>query len=308
MGTTWSIKLVEEMATSEFDALIKQLNAELQRVEQLMSTYIKISEVSRFNDSRSTDWQAVSQDLAEVVATAQQVSALSSGAFDITVAPLVRLWGFSGKEIKTLPSPQEIAKARKQVGYRHLFFRKNPPALRKDIPELSIDLSAIAKGYAVDRAVGILQSKALRNYLIEVGGELRASGHNKHLQVWRIGVEKPVPGWREVMREVQLGDIGIATSGDYRNFIEVSGKKYSHEIDPRSGLPLTYRGGSVTVIAPLAMQADAWATGLFVMGEEQGMVVARQQGLAVYYIEQTEDGFAQTMNKNFSQYISSEVR
>lgn len=307
MGTSWSLKLVEKMESAQFDALIGQIGAELNRVEQLMSTYIKASEVSRFNDARSTEWQAVSPAVVEVVAAAQEVSTLTDGAFDITVAPLVRLWGFSDKKLEHPPEPQQVAQAQQQVGYRHLSFRKDPPALRKNIPLLSIDLSAIAKGYAVDQAVNILQAQGLKNYLLEVGGELRASGHNKRLQVWRIGVEKPVPGWREVMREVQLDGIGIATSGDYRNFIEVNDKRYSHEIDPRTGVPLLYRGGSVTVIAPLTMQADAWATGLFVLGKAKGMAAARQQGLAVYYIEQTDDGFIQTMNKKFSQHLTNEV-
>ena len=271
-----------------------------------MSTYLPDSEVSRFNTSRSTDWQAVSPEVVEVVAYAQHVSELTDGAFDITVAPLVKLWGFAGETIDKLPDDAEVAQLRERLGYQHLAFRRTPPALRKNISQLHIDLSAIAKGFAVDKAVDILHERGFKNYLIEVGGELRASGVNKNLRVWHIGVEKPVPGWREVMREVQLDGAGIATSGDYRNFIEIDRRRYSHEIDPRSGQPLMYQGGSVTVIAPTAMQADAWATGLFVLGRQRGMKIAKSQQLAVYYIEQSDDGFIQTMNKRFSQHLAME--
>ena len=306
MGTSWSFKLFEEaVGEDEFAAIASEAARRLDEIEAAMSTYIGTSQVSRFNASRSTEWQAVSSEVVEVVAYAQRISELSGGAFDITVAPLVELWGFAGEAVVQPPAAAAVARARRTVGYRHLSFRRQPPALRKDVPELRIDLAAIAKGFAVDRVVDILHRRGIKNYLVEVGGELRASGRNQELEPWRVGVEKPTPGWREVMRAVQLDGIGIATSGDYRNFIELDGKRYSHEIDPHSGRPMLYRGVSVTVIAPTAMAADAWATGLFVTGKEKGMKIARDQGLAVYYIEQTGDGFVQTMNKAFSRHLAA---
>lgn len=303
MGTGWSVKLFEPMDESRFSLITSQAQQYLDKVETMMSTYIDDSEVNRFNASRSTDWQEVSAEMVDVIAYAQQVSKLSQGAFDITVAPLVELWGFGSEQRERLPNEEEVKSVLQRLGYQHLSTRRQPPALRKSFPELQVDLSAIAKGYAVDGVVDILRSHGVTNYLAEVGGELRASGTSQQLQPWTVGVEKPIPGWREVMRAVQLDGIGIATSGDYRNFLEIDGRKYSHEINPRDGQPLPYRGASVTVIAPTAMEADAWATGLFVMGKEKGMQLARDQKLAVYFIEQSDDGFVQTMNKAFSKHL-----
>lgn len=303
MGTSWSIKLFESMDESQSTVILSEVEAYLDKVEAMMSTYIANSDVSRFNASHSTEWQAVPPEVVEVVAYAQHVSELTQGAFDITVAPLVELWGFGNSERRQPPAATEIENTLRQLGYRYLSVRRQPPALRKFIPGLSINLSAIAKGYAVDGVADILQSHGTTNYLAEVGGELRASGTSRKLQPWQVGVEKPTPGWREVMRAVQLDGVGIATSGDYRNFLEIDGGKYSHEINPRSGRPLPYRGASVTVIAATAMVADAWATGLFVAGKEAGMELAQEQDLAVYYIEQTADGFTQTMSKAFSRYL-----
>ncbi len=303
MGTSWSIKMFESMDESQFDAVTAKITAYLDKAEAMMSTYVADSDVSRFNASRSTEWQAVSPEVAEVVAYAQHVSKLTQGAFDITVAPLVELWGFGSAERRQPPAAADIESALRRLGYRRLSVRRQPPALRKAVPGLSIDLSAIAKGYAADGVADILRAHGVTNYLAEVGGELRASGISGKLQPWHVGVEKPIPGWREVMRAVQPDGAGIATSGDYRNFLETDGERYSHEIDPRSGRPLPYRGASVTVIAPTAMAADAWATGLFVAGKEKGMELAQEQGLAVYYIEQTDAGFAQTMSQAFSRYL-----
>ena len=304
MGTSWSIKVVEPMDEDQFATLIKDLSHRLTTLEAMMSTYQNASQISRFNASRSTDWQSVSQEVVAVVAYAQKVSRLTDGAFDITVAPIVELWGFGKTTIERKPTDQEIKDVSASIGHHHLSFRQDPPALRKNIAELRVDLSAIAKGYAVDELAKILHLAQMKNYLLEVGGELRASGKNHNFEIWKIGVEKPVPGWREVMRAVQLDGSGIATSGDYRNFVEFNDKRYSHEIDPRALHPILYQGGSVTVIAKSTMQADAWATGLFIIGKEKGMQIAKQQGLAVYYIEQTADGFVQTMNKQFSKHMA----
>lgn len=306
MGTTWSVKLFDAVPAAEYDAMAAEIAVLFEGLNAAMSTYIEDSEISRFNRSRDTNWQPVSPELAEIVAQALEISGHTRGAFDVTVAPIVALWGFGAAhtaEEGAFPDRMRLEDLMKTVGYRHLSARLEPPALRKDVPALQVDLSAIAKGYAVDRLAALAAAHGVNNYLAEVGGELRASGVSQLLRPWRVGVEKPTPGWRETMHVVELKGRGIATSGDYRNFIELDGKRYSHEIDPRTGEPAPYRGASMTVIADTAMEADAWATGLFVLGKDEALAIAEAHGLAVYFIEQAGDGFSQTFNEAFSGHL-----
>lgn len=306
MGTTWSVKLFDAVPAAEYDAMAAGIAVLFDGLNAAMSTYIEDSEISRFNRSRDTNWQPVSPELAEIVAQALEISGHTRGAFDVTVAPIVALWGFGAAhtaEEGAFPDRMRLEDLMKTVGYRHLSARLEPPALRKDVPALQVDLSAIAKGYAVDRLAALVAAHGVDNYLAEVGGELRASGVSQLLRPWRVGVEKPTPGWRETMHVVELKGRGIATSGDYRNFIELDGKRYSHEIDPRTGEPAPYRGASMTVIADTAMEADAWATGLFVLGKDEALSIAEAHGLAVYFIEQAGDGFSQTFNEAFSGHL-----
>ncbi|MDD9868627.1 MAG: FAD:protein FMN transferase [Gammaproteobacteria bacterium] len=304
MGTTWSVKLFDAVPAAEYDAMAAEIAVLFDGLNAAMSTYIEDSEISRFNRSRDTAWQPVSPALAEIVAQALEISGHTRGAFDVTVAPIVALWGFGAAQKEgTFPDRMLLDDLMKTVGYRHLSARLEPPALRKDVPALQVDLSAIAKGYAVDRVAALVAAHGVNNYLAEVGGELRASGVSQLLRPWRVGVEKPTPGWRETMHIVELKGRGIATSGDYRNFIELDGRRYSHGIDPRTGEPAPYRGASMTVIADTAMEADAWATGLFVLGKDEALAIAEAHGLAVYFIEQAGDGFSQTFNEAFSGHL-----
>ena len=304
MGTTWSVKLFDVVSDAEYADLAAALTALFDDLDAKLTTWTDDSELSRFNRSRDVRWQPVSPELAEIVAQARRISELTHGAFDVTVAPVVALWGFGADAGEHhFPARRLLAERMAVVGYRHLSARLDPPALRKSLPALQVDLSAIAKGYAADRAASLIASRGVANYLAEVGGELRASGVSRQLQPWRVGVEKPAPGWRETMHVVELKGRGIATSGDYRNFIELDGERYSHEIDPRTGEPVPYRGASLTVIADTAMEADAWATGLFVLGKDEALSIAEAHGLAMYFIEQSADGFSQTFNEAFSQHI-----
>ncbi|MDD9806820.1 MAG: FAD:protein FMN transferase [Gammaproteobacteria bacterium] len=304
MGTTWSVKLFDAVPAAEYDAMAAEIAVLFDGLNAAMSTYIEDSEISRFNRSRDTAWQPVSPALAEIVAQALEISGHTRGAFDVTVAPIVALWGFGAAQKEgTFPDRMLLDDLMKTVGYRHLSARLEPPALRKGVPALQVDLSAIAKGYAVDRVAALVAAHGVNNYLAEVGGELRASGVSQLLRPWRVGVEKPMPGWRETMHIVELKGRGIATSGDYRNFIELDGRRYSHGIDPRTGEPAPYRGASMTVIADTAMEADAWATGLFVLGKDEALAIAEAHGLAVYFIEQAGDGFSQTFNEAFSGHL-----
>lgn len=268
------------------------INAELERVNAQMSTYDAASTLSQFNGSAPGGWFAVGSELVEVVLAAETLFQESAGAFDVTVGPLVNLWGFGpvGPSARA-PTDAEIATALEFVGDDYLEQRSDPPALRKG-RALYVDLSAIAKGYGVDRLARQLDRAYCEHYLVEVGGEVRVKGVNESGQPWRIGVEVPDPATLGmVQRVVQPGDNGLATSGDYRNFLEVDGERFSHTIDPRSGRPVTHNLASVTVVHESAMWADGYATLLNVLGPRAGFVFAEERNLAALFVERTDRGF-----------------
>jgi thiamine biosynthesis lipoprotein len=286
MGTSWSVQLPHPPADLDQAALYQDITGVLAEVNQRMSTYQADSELSRFNAAQTTDWFPVSRELVRLVDTALAVSTLADGAFDITVGPLVNLWGF-GPEVKAeqLPAQADIDAARARVGWDLLETRADPPALRKGRPDLYVDLSAIAKGHGVDRIAAVLETAGLMDYLAEIGGELRGRGGNAEGEPWRIAIERPDPGRRTVLRVVALTDLGMATSGDYRNFFELDGQSYSHTIDPATGRPVEHALASVTVLAERCAEADAWATALLVLGPELGMTLANDRGLAALFVE-----------------------
>jgi thiamine biosynthesis lipoprotein len=287
MGTSYSVQIVAPAAELDRAALAERIEARLTEINALMSTYQPDSELSRFNAQDATAWFRVSPQVVAVLQSAQQISRASGGAFDVTVGPLVNLWGFGPNvSAEALPSPAAIAGERARVGWQRLQLRTQPPALRKTHADLAVDLSAIAKGYAVDQVAELLETAGLTDYLVEIGGELRGRGRNGRGQPWQIAIERPETDKRAIFRVVALRDLAMATSGDYRNFFEVAGRRYSHTIDPTTGRPVGHRLASVTVLAESAMRADAWATALLVLGPEQGMALADEQGLAALFIEQ----------------------
>jgi thiamine biosynthesis lipoprotein len=303
MGTSYSVQLAAAPAGLDMQALGQAIARVLEEVNVLMSTYRPDSELSRFNASESTDWFACSPELVEVLAAARQVSDASGGAFDVTVGPLVNLWGFGPNiEPDELPGQTQIDAARARMGYRQLELRESPPALRKARPDLYVDLSAIAKGYGVDRVAALLARQGIENALVEIGGELRGHGVNGRGEPWRIAVERPLPdGPRQVFRVLGLQDIGMATSGDYRNFFELDGKRYSHSIDPATGRPVGHALVSVTVLAENTMMADAWATALLVLGPERGLALAESRGLAALLISRDRGRLRARATKGFEQ-------
>ncbi|MDT8436551.1 MAG: FAD:protein FMN transferase [Gemmatimonadota bacterium] len=285
MGTTWSARVVvprgsEGLAEAARAAIQESLDA----VEGVMSTWDSTSEVSRFNRHLATGPFPVSQPTADVVARALRVGEATGGAFDITVGPLVDLWGFGpGDGPGTVPGAERIARVRAHVGFRGLRV-EDGPALRKRDPELRIDLSAIAKGYGVDRAAAALAGLGLPAWAVEVGGEVRVSGRRPDGSAWRIGIEAPDPEERRILHAVEVESTAVATSGDYRNFFTADGERFAHILDPRTGRPVPWRGFSVTVLHPGATEADAWATALAVLGPEEGLEAAAREGIAVLFV------------------------
>lgn len=291
MGTSWSIQVVPSPGPEDAAAIEAAIGAELARINAQMSTWDPTSELSRFNAHGGTDWFPVSPETAAVVQAALAVSATTGGAFDVTVGPLVDLWGFGPEPVVVAPAPEAIAAVRTHVGWQGLAVRDVPPALRKDDPAIRVDLSAIAKGYAVDALADVLATRGIRHYLVEIGGELRGAGRNPAGTPWRVAVERPVPGARAVQRVLPLDGQAIATSGDYRNVVEFDGERYSHAIDPRTGRPVPLGVASVSVLAPTAMAADAWATALMVLGPDDGLALAEAEGLQALFIVHRGDGF-----------------
>ena len=303
MGTTWQVTVAAPPATLDRDTLERAIDAELDRINAQMSTWDDGSVLSRFNAFDGDDWFEVPPETLEVVEAAQALSALSAGAFDVTVGPLVNLWGFGADGVgRALPAEADVDAARRRIGYGKLQTRRDPPALRKTQGDLYVDLSAIAKGYAVDRLAGIAEDFGLANYLVEIGGELRTRGHNAHGEDWRIAIERPVPGERAVHRVLRISGEAVATSGDYRNFFEVDGQRYSHTIDPRTGRPVTHTLASVTVVHASALAADALATALSVLGPQDGVELAEREGIAALFVTHHGEALRETATAAFEGY------
>lgn len=286
MGTTYSIKVAAAPAGIDSRSLRVAADEVLARIDRSMSAYRDDSEISRFNASASTAWFEVSTDLATVVDYALRVSRESDGVFDITVGPLVAAWGFgaAGEPID-LPEDARLAELKARVGYRKLQTRLDPPALRKEHATLAVDLNGIAPGYAVDLLAERFKSMHLANFMIDIGGEVRALGKNARGEPWRIAVERPIDAEPEPYAIVQLDGAAVTTSGEYRHYYERDGRRYSHTIDPRTGRPVAHTLASVVVIGPTAMHTDAWATAFNVLGTEAGRALATKLGMPVLFID-----------------------
>lgn len=291
MGTTFSVKLSPAPDAAARERLRHGVERRLDEVDRQMSTYRADSDLAGFNRSRSTDWHPLPRAVVALVARAGRISRLTEGRYDITVGPLVDLWGFGPAGARASPPPaQAIAAARARVGYRHLMHRFSPPALRKSVGALEVDLSSIAKGWAVDRLAALLEDAGYRNYLIEIGGELRARGERAPGSPWRIAIERPLLGGRAVERVLVMRDGAVATSGDYRNYFDAGGQRYSHTLNPASGRPVRHRLAAVTLFADNCADADAWATALLALGEQRGRALADAQGLKALFIVRDAQG------------------
>lgn len=292
MGTTYLVQLKANLAPEDLGELKTAIDEELGLVNDRMSHYLANSELSRLNRFQAGEAFPLSAETFQVLSEALAVSRLTEGAFDVTVAPLVRVWGF-GPGVSGPPSPPgaaELEAARERVGFERLSLKEDGQTATKEIDGLECDLSGIAKGYAVDRVAARLAGQGHRDFMVEVGGEVKTSGTNASGEPWRIAIEKPLPGTRAIQRILPLSGRALATSGDYRNFYEVEGKLYSHLIDPRKGRPVAHRLASVSVVAETCMRADALASGLLVMGPETGFSLAVKEKLAVLFLIRAEDG------------------
>lgn len=280
----------------------------LEAVNKSMSTYQDDSEISRFNALEPDRWFPVSADFYTVLSAAMAIGWQSRGAYDVTVGPLVNLWGFGpAGPVAEPPADDLITDILEDLGQDHLRLDGDGQRLLKRSP-VTLDFSSIAKGYAVDRIAQWLNAEGLQRYLVEVGGEMRLAGLSSRGDPWRIAIERPDSAGRAVENAIQLTDVGLATSGDYRNFFEIDGQRFSHSIDPRRGYPVAHDLVSVTVVHPSAMMADGWATALVVLGYEEAMAVAKEQGLAVYFIRREGESFSDSHTAAMTPYLESAKR
>jgi len=277
-------------------------------VDRQMSGWRDDSELSQFNVAPAGQWIEVSPALARLVRKALEIGHDTGGAFDITMQPVLAVWGFGPGVARPtrVPKREEITEAREKSGLGLVEVRTDPPALRKKKSGVELDLAGIAQGYTVDRMAQRLDDMGADHYLVELGGELYARGSKAEDEPWRIGVEKPAAGTRVVDRVIGIIDVGMTTSGDYRDFFEIDGRRYSHTIDPRTGRPVAHDLRAVTVIADDAMRADALATALLVMGPDQGMEYANAHELAALFVQGEAGAYTRSSSKAFQPYLEAQ--
>lgn len=304
MGTTYSIKISEQVSEKDTLALQAEINSLLITVNKVFSTYLPDSEISIFNKSRSIEWEKQSPDFIGLLSEAMDINYKTDGAYDVTVGPLVNLWGFGPSFTDdNIPLQNEIDRALQKIGSGKLSIDFDQNLLKKSQSNLYIDFSSIAKGYGVDEVSDLLSSKGYKNYLVEIGGELRVKGLNSSNLHWKIAIEKPDVSKRVIQKVLNLTDVALATSGDYRNYFDYEGQRYSHTINPITGWPVKHNLVSVTVLAATSMKADAWATALMVLGAEKGYDSAIKNELSVLFIVMNNNKLEEIVTPDFKAYI-----
>jgi len=308
MGTSYHVTVVADISVEETEKLKTKVDNALVGVNQTFSTYIDNSEVSTFNQSKAKDAQEKSDDFMTVLTEALAISKATQGAYDITVGPLVNLWGF-GPDFNedSVPSDDSIQQALLKVGYQHIVLDSDSKRVQKLKDDIYIDFSSIAKGYGVDKVAELLNLNGYENYMVEIGGEMFVRGVNGQGANWRIAVEKPDASTRSIHKVINVTNTAIATSGDYRNFFEKDGVRFSHTIDPISGGPVQQDLVSVTVLAEKSMTADAWATAFMVLGAKKGYDLAIKDQLAVLFLVKEGDSLKERVTPAFQRAIGEKA-
>ncbi|MES1926870.1 FAD:protein FMN transferase [Salinisphaera sp. T31B1] len=303
-GTTFNVTVMSPDGVDQA-SVASAVQRVIDTVDDQMSTWRDDSEISRFNRAPAGEWVPVSGDLAKITRQALALGRQTNGAFDVTLGPILKVWGFgAGADVPSkLPTTETLNAAREKTGIGQIDVRMEPPALRKKVDGITLDLAGLAQGYTVDRIADALRQLGAEHFLAELGGELYAQGTKESDKPWRIGVEKPEAGVRTIERVVGLADAGMTTSGDYRDYFELDGHRFSHTIDPRTGRPVAHDLRAVTVIAQDAMTADAMATALLVMGPEAGLRYANANGIAALFVRGNDDAYTESNSKAFEPYL-----
>lgn len=309
MGTFYRVTLASP-PPGALDGLRESISRQLEQDNHELSTYQQDTILSRFNQYDGIEPQPITANMADIITTALRIGAKTGGAMDITVGPLVNLWGFGpDKQPIAIPDQQQIDQARAKVGLKHLTLIENDRGqwLQKDLPGLYVDLSTVGEGAATDHLAALLERRGITRYLVSVGGAVVSRGFSPAGQPWRVAIQRPTDQEVDAQAVVDLQGHGISTSGSYRNYYELQGKRLSHIIDPVTGRPIEHKLVSATVIAPTALEADGWDTGLMVLGTEKAKELAEQEGLAVYLISKTSTGFSVWMSPQFRSFLVSQA-
>ncbi len=305
IGTTYTIIYLDGDKPLEPTQLEQEFNVLLNNANQSMSTYHRNSEISAFNRLLSAEPMNASPTLLKVVQEGIRLNEMTDGALDITLKPLSAIWGFGpDKKPHTIPSQSAIEAVLAKTGVDKLTLTTT--TIAKSVPDLELDLNTIGKGFLVDETAQLLERHNITNYMVEIGGEMRTKGHNGRGTPWRIGVVNPTGGVPKAQRAVYPGNNGIATSGDYYQYFEENGVRYSHILDPSTGKPIGHKLASVTVFHPSSMTADGLATAIMVMGAEKGLALAKKHNLAIYLIIRDGDKFVSKMSPAFEPYLDAD--
>ncbi|QEM83697.1 FAD:protein FMN transferase [Halomonas binhaiensis] len=307
-GTFYQVTIADPVDTGQVEEIEQGMLDVLHGIDMSMSTWKEDSELSTFNRSPIGEWQPLSPELMEVLDISRSVYQASGGAFDVTVGDLVNLWSF-GPEArpKEIPDEATLEQRLSEVGMDAVELDMDKLEARR-LRDVYVDLSGVAKGYATDKVAEYLESQGISNYMVNLGGEIKAKGHrNGETGLWRIGIEVPQDSTPKAQHIVGLSDVTVATSGDYRHYFEQDGKRYSHTIDPRTGRPITHRLASVTVFHSSNGWADAWATAINVLGEKEGMTLAIEEDLAVMLLVRNGDGWESWVSPAFVERFGEEM-
>lgn len=302
LGSTYSIVYLDQQKVLASAKLEKEFNALINAANQSMSTYHRTSEISNFNRMDSSDPVVASDTFRKVVIEGIRLNKMTEGSLDITLKPLSAIWGFGpDKKPHTIPTDAAIAAVKAKTGVDKLTLTDT--TIAKAIPQLEIDLNTIGKGFLVDQTAELLESYSINNYLIEIGGEMRLKGFNGRNKPWRICVVNPIGGTPKAQKAVYPGNSGVATSGDYYQYFEEDGVRYSHILNPQTGRPIAHKLASVTVLHPSAMTADGLATAIMVMGSDKGLALAEKHNFAIYLIIRDGNRFISKMSSAFKPHL-----
>ncbi|WP_434601300.1 FAD:protein FMN transferase [Pseudomonas sp. Z4-7] len=306
MGSRYSVQYVRHAATPGPNVVQAEVGKILAEVDRLFSTYRSDSEIERFNALPGGSCLTMPGPVLELVRVGEQLSSQSHGAFDLTVEPLLNLWGFGPQSRReAVPSAEALTLARRQVG--HGYLRIEGDRLCKDAA-VEVDFNSIAAGYAIDRIAAKLQALGIDSYLAEATGELKAAGHKPDGSAWRIALEEPRNDRQMAERVIEVNGYGVSTSGDYRKYFEQGGKRYSHTFDARTGAPVLHNLASVTVIHPSAMLADGLSTLLLILGPEEGWDYAQEHGIGVFFVLRDGERFVVRTNDAFERMVGGKTQ
>lgn len=304
MGSTYSIKYVQAASSPKREVLQREVEVILAEVDKQMSTYRADSDLEAFNRAPA-GCHVLPRPVLELVEYGTQLSRQSDGAFDLTLEPLITLWGFGAKSRgQQVPDADALMAVREQYGYRRVQVQDD--RLCKDSDAVQVDLNSVAAGYTVDRIAALLEAQGIGSYLVEVTGELKALGHKPDGSPWRIAIEAPHADVRVVQQIVALDGLSVSTSGDYRNYFERDGKRFSHTLDPRQAAPISHKLAAVTVLRPSAREADGLSTLLMVLGPDEGLRFAEAQGIAALFVTREGEDFVSQGSSAFDALFATQ--